>query len=151
IISAVMAYTPDGEPFADGQTVIDAARDSLLPRFVSDKREVEVSDNFRRFTGLSVSGNTSFGISIVGEAWANFGQLGMVLLLFWGLAFGGVTRLIAQRSLHQPTLPLWMPMIFLYAVKAETELAVTLNYMLKAGAFVFLLYFLTGWLLKYRI
>jgi hypothetical protein len=151
IISAVMAYTPNVEPFADGQTVIDAVRDSLLPRLLSDKPEVEVSDHFRRFTGLSVSSDTSFGISIVGEAWANFGQLGIVLLLFWGLVFGGLTRLIAQFSLHQPTLPLWTPMIFLYAVKAETELVVTLNYMVKACAFVFLLYFLTWWFLKYRI
>lgn len=151
IISAVMAHTPAVEPFANGQTVIDAVRDSLLPRFLVEKREAAVSDYFRRFTGMVVNSNTSFGISIVGEAWANFGQFGIVLLIFWGLAFGGIMRFIAWRGLYQATLPLWTPMVFLYAVKAETELLVTLNYMLKACVFVLIVYFVFWRILKYRI
>lgn len=151
IISAVMAYTPSSEPFAGGDTVTAALHDSLVPRFLSDKRNVTISDNFRKFTGLNVGENTSFGISIVGEAWANYGQFGILLLAFWGVAFGSVLRLMAWQGNIHPTLPLWMPMIFLYAVKAETELVAVLNYLVKASFFVLLVYFITWRILKIRI
>lgn len=151
IISAVMAHTPNGEPFADGETIIGALKDSLLPRFLFDKRSVEVSEYYRRFTGLSVGQATSFGVSIVGEAWANFGHLGIGLMFAWGAIFGGVVRFIDWRSRLQPTFALWTPLIFVYAVKAETELAVAMNHIVKASIFVVMVYMLTWRFLRIRI
>lgn len=151
IISAVMANTPINAPFANGETIIDAIRDSFLPRFLIDKREAVVSNNFRRFTGLEVGTNTSFGISLVGEGWANFGYFGVALMLGWGVTLGLVMKYIAWRSIAQPTFALWTPLMFLYAVKAETELLVTLNHMVKAGIFVILIYIFMWKVLKVRI
>lgn len=151
IISAVMAHTPNFEPFANGETVIEALQDSLLPRFLVEKRQVQVSENFSRFTGLPVSGSTSFGISTVGEAWANFGHLGIVMMLAWGAAFGCAIRYAFRRAQSQPTFALWIPLIMLYAVKAETELVVAFNYMIKASIFVILIYLITWRVLKLKI
>jgi hypothetical protein len=151
IISAVMAHTPSIEPFAEGSTVIDAVRDSLLPRFLFEKREVEVSDAFRRFTGLSVGHETSFGISIVGEAWANFGYWGIAMMFIWGAFMGSLARFIFLRTRTQPTFALWTPLVFLHAVKAETELVVALNFLVKSSVFVMVVYYLCWRLLRIRI
>ncbi len=151
IISAVMAHVPQGHPHENGATIVDAVQDSLLPRFLTTKSNVEVSNAFRQYTGRWVNRNTSFGISILGEAWVNFGQMGWLMMAGWGAVFGLMIRYVAVRSIEQPSFALWTPLIVLQAVKAETELVVALNHMAKAGLFVILIYFIAHRLLKIRL
>jgi hypothetical protein len=151
IVSAIMAHTPRFTPFAQGETIINAITDSLLPRFLVAKRAIIATVNVRRFTGLYVDNQTSFGMSIVGEAWANFGQAGIVMMFVWGAACAGLLRIIAWLSVKRPTIALWTPLIFLHVVKAETELAMTLNHMVKASIFVFLIYFFAERFLRVRL
>ncbi len=98
IISAIMAYVPDYLPFENGTTVFEAFRDSLLPRFLFEKREVLASDAFRRYTGLPVGEHTTFGISVVGEAWVNFGYYGILFMFLFGLFYGYFIRLAVLLS-----------------------------------------------------
>ncbi|WP_417617935.1 hypothetical protein [Parasphingorhabdus sp.] len=140
VVSAVMQYVPQSRPFAGGATIKDAVADSLLPRFLFAKREVLVGDAFREYTGLPLGGSTSIGIGLLGEAWANYGWWGWVLMGAWGAVLSGTMALIVRYSKYLPTLVLWSPFLFLMAIKAETELAMTLNYLLKSSVFLALLY-----------
>jgi hypothetical protein len=151
IISAVMAHTPTGEPFANGETIGNAVKASLLPRFLFEKEVVNQSDTFTRFTGMQVGDNTTFGISIVGEAWANFGMYGIAFMFVWGMLLALVIRYIRYQSQWWPTLSLWTPLIFFHVVKAETEMTVVLNYLVKSMIVVFIFYYAARRILKAQI
>lgn len=151
IISAVMSNVPSRTPHVGGSTIWLAARDSIIPRALIDKRELVASDNFRRFTGLRLSGSTSMGISVLGEAWANFGHWGTIFMFAWGAALGLATRAIAYLTRVFPTIIAWTPLIFLQAVKAETEFAQVLNHITKSILVVIFLLWIMRAFLKARV
>jgi hypothetical protein len=134
IISRVLYYVPNFTPFAEGETINEALSASLLPRFLDPaKKRAGGQENFERFTGLYLSKTTSMGTSIIGEAYANYGKLGGVIFMFvWGLVLSIVLITIINLSSSYPTLILWIPLIFLQVIKAETELVVVLNHLVKA-------------------
>ncbi|CAM3475198.1 hypothetical protein [Aequorivita lipolytica] len=142
IISAIMKYTPEKEPYAYGETVVDAVYASILPRFlIPGKEEAGGVENFEKFTGLYLSSGTSMGMSVVGEAYANYGVFGgivfmaifgVVLILFW--------RLILKWVVREPLILFFIPLFWLQVVKAETELVVVLNHMVKSLLLVFLFF-----------
>jgi hypothetical protein len=145
IISAVMKNVPAREPYATGSTIWDGIEASLLPRFLApNKKKAGGQENFKRFTGLPLGENTSMGISLAGEGYANYGRWGGILFMFcWGLFIGWFWSKLSGWSNIYPTLLVWSPILFLQVVKAETEFVVVLNHLIKASVLIFgLLWFI---------
>jgi len=142
IISAVMKNVPANEPYAGGETIRHAVSASLLPRFlVPDKAKAGGQVNFRRFTGLDIADTTSMAISPLGEAYANFGRGGGVILMaglgaISALAYGFCLRFAVRR----PDFVFWLPLIFYQAIKAETEFVTVMNQVTKGAMVAFGLY-----------
>jgi len=143
IVARIMRYTPYFEPFAGGETILTGIRASLIPRFLdTDKLKAGGRDNFTRFTGKLISETTSMGLSPLGEAYANFGINGGILFLFLlGLFYNFYIFMILRLSDKYPSLVLWIPLLFLQVVKAETDFVVVLNHLVKASMVVALLIF----------
>lgn len=143
IVARIMRYTPDFEPFAGGETIITGIRASLIPRFLDpDKPKAGGRENFTRFTGKLISDNTSMGLSPLGEAYANFGIDGGILFMFLlGLFYNFYLFMLLRLSGKYPSLILWVPLLFLQVVKAETDFVVVLNHLVKASIVVALLIF----------
>jgi hypothetical protein len=145
IISAVMSNVPAEEPFADGETLKDAFISAVMPRLLApNKKEAGGRENFRRFTGLEIGEQTSMGISPLGEAYANFGVLGGIVLM---MVFGGFFAVLYKFSLKivasKPAFLFWLPMLFYQSIKAETEFVVVLNQLSKGTIIAVALYYLT--------
>lgn len=146
IISRIMYHVPFYEEHAGGETISEAIYASMLPRFLNpSKKRAGGQENFERFTGYQLIGGTSMGTSVLGEAYANYGKNGSVLFMF---IYGFLLALVAKRVFNlsassRPTLILWLPLIFLQVVKAETELVVVLNHLVKASIFVFGVYWVS--------
>lgn len=143
IVARIMRYTPYYEPFAEGETIISGIEASLLPRFLNpDKAKAGGRDNFERFTGKKLSDNTSMGLSPLGEAYANFGVEGGIFFMFMlGLFYNFYMLIILRLSNKYPSLVLWIPLLFLQVVKAETDFVVVLNHLVKASIVVALIIF----------
>jgi hypothetical protein len=141
IVARIMRYTPDYEPYAKGETIIQGIEASLVPRFLNpDKPQAGGRDNFERFTGKKLSENTSMGLSPLGEAYANFGIDGGILFMFiLGLFYNFYMLVIVKLSNRYPSLILWLPLLFLQVVKAETDFVVVLNHLVKASVVVAIL------------
>lgn len=142
IIAAIMQNVPSSEPYAMGDTFLDALTAALVPRLVfSDKVKAGGQVNFRRFTGLPIADNTSMGLSLLGEAYANAGPFAGVFLM---LAMGGFMSLsyglCLVWSVRHPTFYFWIPVIFCQTIKAETDFVTVLNHISKGAALVFFLY-----------
>lgn len=135
IISAVMANVPRFEPFCHGETVEEAVLSAIVPRaLVSQKKKAGGQENFRRFTGLPLEDTTSMGISPLGEAYANFGSEGGILFM---AAMGAMLSLsfllLSRRVLKHPAFLFWIPLVYYQAIKAETELVVVFNQIVKGA------------------
>jgi len=139
IITAILDNMPANEPFVGGETVIEAIKSSLLPRFLyPNKKEAGGRENFRKFTGLPINDGTSMGSSVIGEAYANFGMEGAWIFMFlWGAFLAwGFSKLVKYGQKH-PVIFAFIPLIFLQVIKAETELVVVLNHFIKSLILVF--------------
>ncbi|MFN1835373.1 hypothetical protein AB2B38_008935 [Balneola sp. MJW-20] len=141
IISAIMTHIPSNVNYLGGSTVITAFESALLPRVLApDKVKAGGRKNFKRFTGLEIGESTSMGISIIGEAYGNFGVYGGILFMgIWAWLILFVWRLLIKKSTNQILIYAFLPLVFLQVIKAETELAVVLNHLVKTGVVVLVL------------
>jgi hypothetical protein len=137
IISAIIEHTPRVQSHANGKTIKEAVFASALPRFLNpDKKIAGGVENFEKYTGIQLEKNTSMGMSLVGEAYANFGIMGMWFLGLWGFLLSRFWNFLIDRSKKNIVILFFLPLIFLQVVKAETELVVVLNHLVKATVLV---------------
>jgi hypothetical protein len=143
IISAVMRNVPQREPFAEGETIKTAFLVSLVPRILwEDKKGAGGQENFMRFTGLPIERGTSMGISPLGEAYANFGVEGGILFMaIFGVGFSLLYRFVARHVVKHPDLVFWIPLMFYQGIKAETEMIVVINQLIKGSVVVLVGYY----------
>jgi len=142
IISKIINYMPTVEPFSNGESIYLGLKESLLPRFLYDKVVFTgQSPYFTKYTGYKLARGTSMDLSVVGEAYANFGpENGTIFMFIFGLFFNLVLYLMLKISNNYPTVILWMPFIFLEVVKAENNFATSFNYFIKAIFFLTFFY-----------
>ena len=153
IISAIMDEIPRRVAYLDGETILEAVTASILPRFLNpDKKKAGGQENFRKFTGLQIADSTSMGISIIGEAYGNFKVTGGILFMaIWGYVIVLVWRPLYRKSLKNIMFLAFLPIIFLQVVKAETELVVVLNHLVKASIVVFLFFWAADRFLQWNV
>jgi hypothetical protein len=139
IISAIMDHVPNNQSFLNGETVFDAIGASLLPRFLNPNKTMAGGrDNFKRFTGLEIGDGTSMGISIIGEAYGNFNIVGGIIFMgIWGWFLVNVWISLIKYGVNNILFLAFLPLIFLQVIKAETELVVVLNHLIKSLLVIF--------------
>ena len=145
IIARIMNYMPAKQPFVRGETIESAMYASLLPRFLAPgKVKAGGRANFERFTGTPLPETTSMDISLVGEGYANFGYGGsMVFIFLICLLYNWVIVKVIAISKKNPTLIIWIPLLFFQVMKAETDFATVFNYLFKASILTFIVFYLT--------
>ncbi|MEM6898336.1 MAG: hypothetical protein AAF583_01000 [Pseudomonadota bacterium] len=137
VVSAVIDTVPEREPYANGETISDAVYASFVPRILAPDKTISGGrENFLRFTGLELHRSASIAIGLIGEAYANFGPWGGPVLLFlYGVSVTLAMRMILIIGNRFPVLVIFLPNIFLHAIKTETEFVTVLNFMSKSGIF----------------
>ncbi|NLR90500.1 hypothetical protein [Flammeovirga agarivorans] len=141
IISSIMKNVPQNTPFAEGETITNAISSAILPRFINpNKKKAGGQENFIKYTGLSLGKGTSMGLSIIGEFYANFGKIGsLICMIIWGYFLSLIWNRLYYSIFKKQILLFFLPLIFLQVIKAETELVVVLNHLLKSLFVVYLL------------
>ena len=139
-----MQYVPRYEPYAEGETISTAIYASIVPRVLDkEKSTAGGRTNFRRFAGLNISDTTSMCIGILGEAYANYGvNGGILMMLVLGCFLNKALAWFINLGKFNGYFLLCLPLIFLQVVKSETELVVVLNHLSKACLVVWLFYFI---------
>jgi hypothetical protein len=152
-ISCIMNHVPTSEAYANGATVLEALEATLLPRILSkNKKKAGGRENFIKYTGLLLADNTSMGLSVVGESYANFGVFGGILfMIIWGWFLSTFWIKLVKICKRHPLLVFFIPMMFLQVVKAETELMVVLNHLVKASIVVWLFFWFSKKYLNWKI
>ncbi len=141
LVALTMKRVPARFPFANGETIFESVAASIVPRFLwPDKPESGGRANLKRFWGYNLVG-FSMNIGPLGEAYGNFGVLGgIIYMFFYGLFFNIVLSGILRRSEKIPTLTLWLPFLFLYAISVETDLLTTMGSLIKGVFFMWIVF-----------
>jgi hypothetical protein len=149
IVAAVMNHVPSIEPYAMGETFKDGFFAALLPRFILENKVGAVNrDTFRRFTGIPIGENTSMGLSLLGESYANFNpRAGVFVMLIFGLLLSLWNNFCLSYASKKPEFYFWIPLIFCQAIKAETDFVTVFNYIVKSSVVAFTFF----WLLRIQI
>ena len=135
VISRILAWVPLAEPFARGETVIDGLRSVFVPRvFDVEKATVGGEMTIPRFTGIELINGTSIGLSVPGELYANFGELGAVAGTFlYALFIGWVFTIFVRRALVSPIWWAWAPYVLFTPISAEQDFSTVVNQIAKAA------------------
>ncbi|MEJ7769190.1 MAG: hypothetical protein WKF89_15330, partial [Chitinophagaceae bacterium] len=95
---------------------------------------------FKRFLGITLKG-WSANISPFGEAWGNFGLTGgIIFMFFFGLLFNFFLFSILRIAIRYPSIILWFPYLFFYALSIENDVLTMVNSFSKAALFTWLVY-----------
>ena len=137
IITNVMLFVPDREPYAQGETLKDAFMASLLPR-VLDPEKVRAGgrENMARYAGMYLDEKTSMNLGYAGEMYANFGRGGILACAGYAFFFGFLFRLLARRALSRPMWWAIVPYLFFAVLKAEDGITEVLNWTSKSAFIV---------------
>jgi hypothetical protein len=142
IIARIMTHVPKEEPYAHGQTLVDAALFSVMPRFLfPEKREGASQELFRKYTGVELQRSTRMGLGIIGEMYANFGAVGGVAATFaYGLLMGVVFLWFADRAQKNPLWWAAASTVLLPGVEPGFNLEDIANHVVKAAIIFFVLW-----------
>lgn len=152
IISRIMSQIPSKKPYLHGETVEDAISSSLVPRFLMKSKAAGGGGRltYEKLTGFHLL-SASMGTGVLGEAYGNYGVGGTYSFMFlWGLFLALFYKFIFNQAHTIPSLPLFLPIIFLQAIKAETDLFTVLNHLVKSTVFVFGFIYIGKYILKKR-
>ena len=142
VVSYVINRVPNIIPYAHGNTISSAIIGSFIPRLIWPSKETSGSAMYLKYTGLRSEG-ASYGISQLGEGYANFGKRGGILYMFLlGLTMSFLLRKIIKYINRNPNYFYFFPIIFLHGVKVETELNRSLGFMLRVIVVLYLLNFI---------
>ncbi len=152
IISRIMSQIPSHKPYLQGETIEDAIYSSLVPRFLVESKVAGGGGSltYERLTGFHLL-SASMGTGVLGEAYGNYGVEGTFLFMFlWGLLLALLFQLLFFKARTLTLLPLFLPIIFLQVIKAETDFFTVLNHLVKSTVFVFGFIYLGKYVFKIR-
>lgn len=131
VISYVLDRVPKNVPYARGNTISSAILGSFIPRIIWPTKEGSGTEMYLKYTGLRFEG-ASYGISQLGEGYANFGKSGGIIYMFFlGLVMSTLLYKLIQYSIRHPRYFFFLPVIFLHGIKVETELNRSVGFMLR--------------------
>jgi hypothetical protein len=132
IIARVLYWVPAREPYAEGETLENAVRASLVPRVIDPTKYVAGGYYFTRFTGVPLYGS-SMNLSTTGEMYANFGRAGgMIGTFLFAIGLGLLYRVFARWALDSPLWWAWAPYVMLYTMQAETGIGEAVNHVARS-------------------
>ena len=146
IISRIYKRIPEEHPYLEGKTIWEGIESSLVPRMLSPNKKgagKESIRDFTTFTGYKLNSKTSMGLSLLGEAYGNFGLLfGAIFMLLWGCFIGKLVSWIQKLSRKVPYWFFFLPLICFNLIKAEINFVSVLNWTVKAFLFTFIIIYI---------
>ena len=143
IIDRVMQTVPSHEPYAKGETLLEAIEAAVLPR-VFDPGKVQAGGyvNTPRYAGIALGNRTSMNLGYAGEMYANFGYWGGIAGCFcYALMLGLMFRWAFKRAALNPLWWAFVPYVGLTGLKAEEGIAEVLNWVVKATVVSAVIYY----------
>jgi hypothetical protein len=139
IVTNIMKTVPNRVPYSKGEEMSEILEAAILPRIIDhDKLQAGDRTIFEKYSGIHIRAGTSMGLSSLGDAYLNFGILGGSFFMFLlGLTYSTLLNYFKKRSLRQPVLLLFLPLIFYFPIRPDCELQTILGHFVKSTFIIF--------------
>jgi len=153
IISRIMKHIPENQAYFQGETILNGLVAGILPRvLMPNKAKAGGHENFERFTGTPLAEGTSMNLSVIGEVYGNFGYLGGIAFMFvLGCFYNWIMVFVIKLSVKNPSLVLWLPLMFFQVIKAETDFAIVINHLAKSAIVILVVFAFSKKVLKVKM
>ena len=136
MLCLIATYTPERQPFLDGDTYMDIPG-QFVPRFFWPEKPVGHISTYKLaiYYGLQTeqeTAKTTIGFGLIAEAYANFGFFGVGLLAF---AMAAAYKLVTLRTANSPVLSypgLFLVILMAWSFQTEWPLSLWLSSMFQA-------------------
>ncbi|MEO6682334.1 MAG: hypothetical protein ABIN48_05860, partial [Ginsengibacter sp.] len=137
----IMKNVPENITFEYGDQLLVILKSAFLPRVLApDKLNAGDRFFFMKYSGMTIQGGTSMGLSSMGDFYINFGILGgCICMFFLGLLFSEVLNGFYKFSKSFPFLLLFVPLVFYYPIRPDCELQTSLGHLVKASFLIYLI------------
>lgn len=146
-VALVMSRFPEHHSFDYGSNLAIAVASAFVPRLLwPDKPEAGGKFNMEYYAGIKIVG-FSTNVGPLGEAYGSFGKGGIVFMFLLGLFIRWGYRKVFVLADKLPLLICWVPVLFYQVTySAETDTLQIMNFLIKSGVFVYILYkFIPDW------
>lgn len=139
IITNIMTTVPAKEPFSEGKELYQLFEAAILPRILApDKLRAGDPEIFYKYSNIRVTTGTTMGLSSLGDAYINYGEIGGCILMFGlGLLYSSVLNSFKKHSAKYPVLILFTALVFYYPIRPDCEMQTILGHLFKS---IFLLF-----------
>ena len=134
IITNIMNTVPSKVPFSNGEELKIILEAAFLPRFLAPNK-LKAGDRtiFMKYSGIELGEGTSMGLSSLGDAYLNFGIFGgCIFMLVLGLFYSEILKIFHRHTFKYPILILFVPLIFYYPIRPDSELQTLLGHVVKS-------------------
>lgn len=141
IITNIIKTVPDRQPYSQGEEMTQILEAAVLPRILAPGK-LQAGDRviFEKYSGIHLRAGTSMGLSSLGDAYLNWGIEGGCFFMFMlGLCYSSVLNYFDKRSMRQPSILLFLPLIFYYPIRPDCELQTILGHLVKSTFLVIVL------------
>lgn len=149
IISRIYSHIPVEQDYIGGRTIWEGLVRSISPSAIisNTKNKGEASrQDFMEFTGVRINDSTNMGLSVIGEAYGNFGLIGGSIFMFiWGLFVIWIVNFVVKKSFVNGIWIFMLPIICFTLIKAETNFLSVINWTVKALIFTWFI----AWILQH--
>ncbi len=142
IITNIMKTVPSQVPFSNGEELGQILEAAFLPRVLAPNKLMAGDRTiFMKYSGIELGAGTSMGLSSVGDAYLNFGVVGGCILMFLlGLGYSEILKVFQRKSPIYPILILFVPLIFYYPIRPDSELQTLLGHVVKSCFLLYLIF-----------
>ncbi|CAD0004614.1 hypothetical protein [Flavobacterium salmonis] len=144
--SSIFSYVPKYKQHTQGEVLLEDFANAIIPRILyADKKDIDNSKNYMLYTGRYLGEGTSVGVNALGIGYAEFGVIGCFIFMgIYGLSLNSVLNFCITKSKKNILYLFSIIVVFIGAIKAETEFIGLINGLLKAFFFVIIfIYFIS--------
>jgi len=141
IVTNIMVTVPEKQPYENGEEMLLIVQSAILPRLLAPNK-LNAGDRkiFTKYTGIPLQKGTSMGLSSMGDAYVNWGEVGgSIFMFFYGLFFSWVLNSFAKHSYRFPILMVLTPLVFYYPIRPDCELQTILGHVVKSSFLIFVM------------
>jgi hypothetical protein len=141
IITNIMYNVPAVIPYSDGEEMYQLFEAGIMPRiFAPNKLNAGDRSIFMKYSGIRIKAGTSMGLSSVGDAYLNFGEIGgCIFMFFLGLMYSYILNVFYKKSKDYPILILFTALVFYYPIRPDCELQTILGHLFKSCFLIYIM------------
>lgn len=137
VLASAMDHVPYKIGHTHGELLGKYIYSAFVPRFIDDtKLNAGSQEVFNTYSGHQIQKGTSIALGLFTDAYVEFGDFGdfvpALYVILFGMLYGFILHLFAQKTSRYPILILFVVLVFIYPIRPDCETQTALGHLMKS-------------------